>query len=107
MNFKDRYAIVGIGYTPQGRIPDRTALSFYLEACSNAIMDAGLKRKDIDGLMCYRQFPQRPGEEEVTSYLVAQQLGLRPNVLSQEANCVRSHFHHATHFPPGRKRGKK
>jgi len=35
--------------------------------------------------MCYRQFPQKPGEEEVTSYLVAQQLGLKPNVLSQEA----------------------
>lgn len=95
MNFKDRYAIVGIGYTPQGRVPDRTALSFYLEACANAIMDAGLERKDIDGLMCYRQFPQRPDEEEVTSYLVAQQLGLRPNVLSQEATCARSHFHHA------------
>ena len=64
MNLKDRYAIVGIGYTPQGRIPDRTALSFYLEACANAIMDAGLKKKDIDGLMCYRQFPPGPNEEE-------------------------------------------
>ena len=95
MNLKDRYAIVGIGYTPQGRIAERTALSFYLEACANAIMDAGLERKDVDGLMCYRQFPQRPGEEEITSYLVAQHLGLRPNVLSQEANCARSHFHHA------------
>ncbi len=95
MNVKDQYAIVGIGYTPQGRIPDRTALSFYVEACANAIADAGLERKDIDGLMCYRQFPQRPGEEEVTPYLVAQHLGLRPNVLSQEANCARSHFHHA------------
>jgi acetyl-CoA acetyltransferase len=95
MNIKDRYAIVGIGYTPQGRIPDRTALSFYLEACANAIMDAGLDRKDIDGLMCYRQFPQMPGEEELTSYLVAQHLGLSPKVLSQEANCARSHLHHA------------
>ncbi len=61
MNLKDRYAIVGIGYTPQGRVPDRTALSFYLEACANAIMDAGLERKDIDGLMCYRQFSKSPG----------------------------------------------
>ena len=95
MNLKDRYAIVGIGYTPQGRIPERTALSFYTESCANAIMDAGLERKDIDGLMCYRQFPQQPGEEEVTPYLVAQLLGLSPNVLSQEANCARSHLHHA------------
>ena len=95
MSLKDRYAIVGIGYSPQGRIPERTALSFYVEACANAIMDAGLERKDIDGLMCYRQFAQRPGEEEVTPYLVAQQLGLEPNVLSQEANCARTHLHHA------------
>ena len=51
-------AVVGIGYPPQGRIPNRTAVSFHLEACANAIMDAGLVRKDIDGLMCYRQFPQ-------------------------------------------------
>jgi acetyl-CoA acetyltransferase len=42
MNIKDKYAIVGIGYTPQGRIEDRTVLSFHTEACANAIMDAGL-----------------------------------------------------------------
>ena len=95
MTIKNKYAIVGIGYTPQGRIEDRTALSFHVEACANAILDAGLERKDIDGLMCYRQFPQAPGEEEVTPYLVAQHLGLSPRMLSQEANCARSHLHHA------------
>jgi acetyl-CoA acetyltransferase len=95
MDIKDRYAIVGIGYTPQGRIEDRTAMSFHTEACANAIMDAGLERKDIDGLMCYRQFPPGPDEEELTPYLVAQRLGLAPKMLSQEANCARSHFHHA------------
>jgi acetyl-CoA acetyltransferase len=95
MDIKDRYAIVGIGYTAQGRIEDRTALSFHVEACANAIMDAGLTRKDIDGLMCYRQFLPGPDEEELTPYRVAQQLGLTPKMLSQEANCARSHFHHA------------
>ncbi|MBW2409126.1 MAG: thiolase family protein [Deltaproteobacteria bacterium] len=95
MKIKDKYAIVGIGYTPQGRIEDRTALSFHVEACANAILDAGLEREDIDGLMCYRQFPPGPNEEELTPYLVAQQLGLTPKLLSQEANCARSHFYHA------------
>ncbi len=95
MNFKDRYAIVGIGYTPQGRFVDRTAMSFHVEASANAIMDAGLDRKDIDGLMCYRQFSPKPGEEEVTPYDVAERLGLTPTMLSQEANCARSHLHHA------------
>ena len=95
MSLKDKYAIVGIGYSPQGKVPHRTALSFYVEACANAIKDAGLKREDIDGLMCYRYFQPMQNEEEVTPYLVAQHLGLSPTVLSQEANCARSHIHHA------------
>ncbi len=95
MSLKDKYAIVGVGYTPQGRVPGRTAISFYVEACANAIKDAGLKREDIDGLMCYRYFQPSSNEGEVTPYLVAQQLGLAPKHLSQEANCARSHLHHA------------
>ena len=95
MSLKDKYAIVGIGYTPQGRVPNRTALSFHVEACANAILDAGLKREDVDGLVCYRHFPPSPGDFEVTPYLVAQHLGLNPNMLSQEANCARTQLHHA------------
>jgi 3-oxoacyl-[acyl-carrier-protein] synthase III len=86
MGLKDKYAIVGIGYTPQGRIPDRTSLSFHLEACVNAITDAGLRREDIDGLICYRTFPPASNESPVTPYLVAQHLGLSPAYLSQDAN---------------------
>jgi len=44
---KDKYAIVGVGYTPQGKVPGRTALSFYLEAGINAIKDAGLKKDEV------------------------------------------------------------
>lgn len=95
MNLKDQYAIVGVGYTPQGRVPGRTALSFHVEACANAIKDAGLKREDIDGLICYRHFEPLQGEVEVTSFLVAQQLGLQPKLLSQEANCAGTHLYHA------------
>ena len=95
MSLKDKYAIVGVGYAPQGRVPNRTALSFHVEACANAIKDAGLKREDIDGLIVYRHFQPSPGEAEVTPYLLAQQLGLTPKVLSQEANCARSHLYHA------------
>ena len=86
MSLKDKYAVVGIGYTPQGAVPDRTTLGFHLEACANAIADAGLKRKDVDGLICYRHFPPSAGEAEVTPYLVAQHLGLSPAFLAQDAN---------------------
>jgi acetyl-CoA acetyltransferase len=95
MSLKDKYAIVGIGYTPQGRLPGRTSLSFHLEACANAIADAGLKKDDIDGLICYRAFPPARGEAAVTPYLLAQQLGISPTYMSQDANCSRSHLQHA------------
>ena len=35
-NIKDKTAIVGIGYTPQGKVPGRSSLSFHLEAARNA-----------------------------------------------------------------------
>ncbi|MDT8271653.1 MAG: hypothetical protein RRA35_00530 [Desulfomonilia bacterium] len=79
-------AIVGVGYTPQGRVPGRTSLSFHLEACANAITDAGLTKKDIDGLICYRHFPSASNENDLTPYLVAQHLGIEPAYLSQDAN---------------------
>ena len=86
MSLKDKYAIVGVGYTPQGRVPDRTTLSFHLEACANAIKDAGLRREDIDGLSVYRHFVPSTGEGDVTPYVVAQHLGLSPTYMTQDAN---------------------
>ncbi|MCK9274214.1 MAG: hypothetical protein M0P57_03900 [Syntrophales bacterium] len=86
MSIKDKCAIVGVGYTPQGRIPDRTTLSFHLEACANAIEDAGLKPKDVDGLILYRHFIPPSGEKDVTPYVVAQHLGISTSFISQDAN---------------------
>lgn len=89
-NVKNKYAIVGVGYTPQGKVPGRSALSFHLEACANAIKDAGLNKNDIDGLILYRHFEALANDQDVTPYLVAQQLGISPAYLSQQANCARS-----------------
>lgn len=86
MGLKNKYAIVGVGYTPQGRVPGRTSLSFHLEASSNAIKDAGLKREDIDGLLSYRYFPPCPGEVNVTPQLIAQHLGLTPLYAGQDSD---------------------
>lgn len=49
--FKDKCAIVGLGYTPQGKLPDWTVRELFLEASKNAIDDAGLKPHDIDGIL--------------------------------------------------------
>jgi 3-oxoacyl-[acyl-carrier-protein] synthase III len=86
MDIKNKYAIVGVGYTPQGKVPERTSLSFHLEASSNAIKDAGLKREDIDGILGYRYFTPCPGEVDVTPHLIAQNLGLAPLYSSQDAD---------------------
>jgi acetyl-CoA acetyltransferase len=48
---KDQVAIVGVGTTPFGRsLSGRTGRSLALEACKNAILDAGLTARDIDGI---------------------------------------------------------
>ena len=70
-------------------------MSFYVEACADAIEDAGLKKEEVDGLICYRHFEPVGDDVEVTPYLVAQHLGIRPRILSQEANCARGHLLHA------------
>jgi acetyl-CoA acetyltransferase len=75
---KDKAAIVGVGYTPQGKVPGRTSLSFHLEAARNAIADAGLKAGDVDGLLV--QPPM--GDPSVTAALVAQHLGIRPRFMA-------------------------
>ena len=85
MSLKDKYALVGVGYTPQGKVPGRTAISFHVEASVNAIKDAGLKKEDIDGLICYRYFIPAEGEAEATPWSLSHKLGLKPKVLSQES----------------------
>ncbi len=77
-SLKDKAAIAGIGYTPQGKVPGRTSLSFHLEAAANAIADAGLNIEDVDGLLVQPAM----GDPTVTAPLVAQHLGLRTRFLA-------------------------
>ncbi|MGI6412286.1 MAG: thiolase family protein [Syntrophomonadaceae bacterium] len=94
-HLKNKYAIVGVGYTPQGKVPGRTALSFHLEACANAIKDAGLRKDDIDGLFIYRHFDPIGEDYDTTAFTVAEHLGIRPFALNQEYTCYRSWLTHA------------
>ncbi len=95
MTIKDRFAIAGVGYTPQGRVPGRTSLSFHLEACANAIDDAGVRKELIDGLICYRHFPASSDENDLTPFHVAQHLGISPGYIGQETNCARNQLMNA------------
>ncbi len=46
---RDAFAIVGLGVTKQGRVPEMSSLDMRVEGLVLAIEDAGLKAKDIDG----------------------------------------------------------
>jgi acetyl-CoA acetyltransferase len=92
---RNKYAIVGVGYTQQGKVPGRTALSFHVEACANAIKDAGLSKEDIDGLFLYRYFDPIGDNYDMAAFSVAEQLGIRPFAVNQESHCHRSWLTHA------------
>lgn len=57
MMFDHRYekdvAITGIGQSEVGRPSDKSAMRLTLDACLQAIADAGLQRSDIDGVACW------------------------------------------------------
>jgi len=44
--------ITGVGLTPFGKLEGSTTLGLMSEAASAALADAGLERRDIDGLLC-------------------------------------------------------
>lgn len=69
---KDRTAIVGIGWTAFTRQSGVTTLSLAAEASLNAIVDAGLSPKEIDGVVSF--FHKRPETQEVKDIVRA--LGL-------------------------------
>lgn len=93
---KDKAAIVGIGYTPQGKIPNRSSMSFHVEAARNAIEDAGLRTGDVDGLLMQPPMSAM-GDPLVSPPYVAQQLGMRPrfmaahDVWGASAACLAQH----------------
>ena len=95
-SMKDKAAIVGIGYTPQGKVPGRSSLSFHAEAARNAIEDAGLKIDEVDGLLMQPPMAPMEGQRGLPAFL-AQQLGLRVRFLAAHdvggasAGCMAHH----------------
>ena len=51
MSISGKAAIVGLGVTAMGKIYGRTAADFAAEAIALALDDAGLEKKDVDGLL--------------------------------------------------------
>ncbi|CDJ99823.1 conserved hypothetical protein [Microbacterium sp. C448] len=67
-------AIVGVGTTKQGELPGRTANEIAIEAIELALVDAGLTKADVDGLITCRNLHDRFGIDEQIGHL----LGVNP-----------------------------
>ncbi len=76
MNPKGACAIVGVGETRVGKLPEMTTLGVQLEAIRRALKDCGLGPKNVDGLLAIQ-----PGNDPQRSYAltVAQAAGIDPS----------------------------
>jgi acetyl-CoA acetyltransferase len=76
IDLKSKCAIVGIGETEVGKLPNVTSLAIQLKAIRLAIRDAGLKPADIDGVLAIQ-----PGDDPRRAYAlsVAQAAGICPS----------------------------
>ena len=71
--------ITGIGQTPAGRPSNRSPLQLTLDACLEAIADAGLSVDDIEGIICHPgKTPEGGGISPVGTVETMMALGIRP-----------------------------
>ncbi|GAA1869973.1 thiolase family protein [Asanoa iriomotensis] len=75
MEMRGAVAIVGIGETPVGKVPDRSSTQLHADAIESAVRDAGLTLADIDLLMTGNS---RPRPYLYHAEMVAEYLGIRP-----------------------------
>ena len=83
MNLKGKCAIVGIGETGVGKLPEVTTLGLQLEAIRRALKDAALGPSDIDGVLAIQ-----PNNDPQRSYAltVAQAAGIHPTYATDLAS---------------------
>src|SRR6185503_9362176 len=70
---RDKYCIVGVGETEYSRASGRTTRAMAVEAVRKAVLDAGLKGSDVDGMLSYQN-----GDSTLSPF-VAPDLGIRLN----------------------------
>lgn len=74
----NRAAIVGVGVSRQGKLPDETPLSLATEAFVDALADSGIAKEEVDGLLT---MPGTTSPEGPKHYLaVGERLGINPRL---------------------------
>lgn len=75
-------AIAGVGVTQFGKLPGRSAWSLQAEAVARAVEDAGLHKRDVDGLFTEPQFSE---PLLLHGHALGRMLGLKTNYLSTKS----------------------
>jgi len=74
---RERTVIAGVGQTPAGKHPGRSAESLNVEAARAAIADAGIAKDEIDGL--FVKYPTS-GHRPMYAQTLAESLGIQPRI---------------------------
>jgi acetyl-CoA C-acetyltransferase len=74
----NRVAVIGVGLTKFGELWDQSFSDLFVEAGSNAIIDAGIDGKDIDAVYVGNMSGGRFVEQEHIASLITDQAGLTP-----------------------------
>src|SRR5690348_5790158 len=82
MTVSGRYAIVGVGESEVGRRLGRSAMALHLEAAKRALVDAGLDRQSIDGIISR---PSHSSPQFNYSAVLAGRLGIAPTYFTDIA----------------------
>ena len=72
-----KFVIAGIGHTAFGKLPGRSTVSLNVEAIRKALADAGIEKKEVDGL-----FVKTPTSKFEMMYAqkLAEALGMQPRI---------------------------
>ena len=73
---KGKLAIIGVGEVPTGRYPERTQWDILYDICSQATRDAGIDKKEIEGVITVAPQAQPRLSSEISFGKIPEELGL-------------------------------
>jgi acetyl-CoA acetyltransferase len=83
-----RAAITGVGYTPFSKQSGQTVLDLAVQACRNAVADAGLAHDDVDGIVSFSVMHDSVPTQAVATALAVPQLRFSLDIdLGGQAPC--------------------
>ncbi len=77
MNLSGRHVIAGIGHTDFGKLPGRDVVSLNVEACREALVDAGIDKSEVDAV--FVKVPTS-APQFMVGQKVAEALGIQPRI---------------------------